>query len=64
MYPLLDPCHDVVGKTGLVVVTVQEAPPVMIFGRHASRDVNNQPAECTGRDGMELNTFSCLCTKR
>ena len=26
VYPLLNPCHDVVGKTGLVVVAVQGAP--------------------------------------
>ena len=26
MYPLLNPCHDVMGKTGLVVVAVQGAP--------------------------------------
>ena len=26
VYPLLNPCHDIVGKTGLVVVAVQGAP--------------------------------------
>jgi len=25
VYPLLNPCHNVMGKTGLVVVTVQGA---------------------------------------
>jgi len=26
VYPLLNPCHDIVGKTGLVMVAVQGAP--------------------------------------
>ena len=34
VYPLLNPCHNVVGKTGLVVVTVQGAPPMLVNGCH------------------------------
>ena len=31
VYPLLNPCHDIVGKTGLVVVAVQGAPRLRLF---------------------------------
>jgi hypothetical protein len=29
--PFVDPCHNIVGKTGLVMVAVQEAPLCMVI---------------------------------